>query len=233
MAEIPKLQGGGKKPPPLSKDEREALRKKQALEMKAEGGEVLRHNKDAVLGANPKPSQLAFHGRDVYANERMIQPLTNFPAIPVNKVGLRLSSYPHLTKEIKADGGGKGKGGKGGKDRKDGGGEGRAAHLTDIRRITEIAVAERGRFTIHERFHQDDDAKAEKKHDRFLATDEHGVVHTATTQVQPGTRVPLELSKSMERDMPLMEDERRRFTVFVVGERIPQHPPLSPRSRRR
>ncbi|MEO6788746.1 MAG: hypothetical protein ABI318_21705, partial [Chthoniobacteraceae bacterium] len=115
------------------------------------------------------------------------------------------SSFPHLTHEAK----------------------GRAAHITSSR-----VVGVSGTYTIHERFHQDDDGSKLPVHDRFFAVAANGVVYPATAEWSPDVHIGKKDEKPM-RGANINSAVNAKL-VFNVGFKADEKsPPLSPRSSRR
>lgn len=102
----------------------------------------------------------------------------------------------------------------------------RAAHITSSR-----VVGTSGDYTIHERFHQDDDGTKLPVHDRFFAVDANGVVHSATAEWSKDVHIGKKDEKPM-RGANINSAVNAKLT-FKVGKADDKSPPLSPRSRRR
>lgn len=103
----------------------------------------------------------------------------------------------------------------------------RAAHITSSR-----VVCVNGAFTIHERFHQDDDGSKGPVHDRFFAVDNvTGVVHTATATWNTNMHIGKNDVKPM-RGAYINSAVNAKLN-FQVGVADDKSPPLSPRSRTR
>jgi hypothetical protein len=103
----------------------------------------------------------------------------------------------------------------------------RAAHITSSR-----VVCLNGNFTIHERFHQDDDGSKDPVHDRFFAVDNTtGVVHTATATWNTNMHIGKNDVKPMRG--AFINSTVNAKLVFQVGTVDNKSPPLSPRSRTR
>jgi hypothetical protein len=103
----------------------------------------------------------------------------------------------------------------------------RAAHITSSR-----VVCVNGNFTIHERFHQDDDGSKDPVHDRFFAVDNTtGVVYTATATWNPNMHIGKKDEKPMRG--AYINSTVNAKLVFQVGAVDDKSPPLSPRSRTR
>ena len=152
----------------------------------------------------PKGSPLniaVFNGRTVIDGE-IYKSVESSVKGPDGEV--QASSFPHLTL----------------------GTEARAAHITSSR-----VVGVSGEYTVHERFHQDDDGSKLPVHDRFFAVDKDGVVHSATAEWSPDQHIGKKDEKPM-RGVNINAAVNAKL-VFKVGKADEKSPPLSPRSAQR
>ncbi|HSC79409.1 MAG TPA: hypothetical protein VLC08_03560 [Chitinolyticbacter sp.] len=159
----------------------------------------------------PLPSVGAFHERELVRNDIYTAPKSDFPPIQPAVGGDGLSSYPHLTHKT----------------------DKRAEHLTDVRLLGTVN-AHGTTFNIHERFHRDNTPGSKPIHDRFLATTPTGVVHTATSSLDPAQHQP-KGAKTPSRGDEVFDKTRLKthLTFNVSSSADTHHPPLSPRTQRR
>ncbi|TJZ64615.1 hypothetical protein [Chitiniphilus eburneus] len=128
-----------------------------------------------------------------------------------------LSSYPHLTEIQKQQG----------KTTTT------VKHVTDVRLLTTVKAHGQD-FNVFERYHQDDKPGAKFEHDRFLATDGKGTVHSATSVLDPMKHQPKGAKKPMRGDDLFDSTRLKTHLAFdIAPEPDEKHPPLSPRTQRR
>jgi hypothetical protein len=164
------------------------------------------------MAAPRKPSAAAFTGRTTHTNSGgFTEPVTKFQGAVKDEVtGKRHSSFPHLSPAIGL----------------------RAEHVTDVTHVATVVGPGAGtRFSIHQRFHQDNVSGAKPVHDRFIGTDSSGKVYNVSAELSTavhqkrGAKVPSR-GETLESATP---SSHLSFTVDDAS----GDPPLSPRTRTR
>lgn len=163
------------------------------------------------MSAPRKPSTVAFSGRKTDTNTGgFTEPVTKFTGAPKDATGRRHSSYPHLSPASSS----------------------RAEHVTDVTHVATIVGPDAGkRYSIHQRFHQDNVANAQPVHDRFIATDESGTVFNVSARLSTAVHQKQNARPPMRGDR-LDTSTPASHLSFTVDD-ASGDPPLSPRTRAR